>query len=198
MLITKRNNYFRPSFDSLYGLLEMILDFPTCMRGTPMIELGSYAGDSTQLFYLFFSPVISIDPHSWFMPPHKSVDEVKEQFNNNTVWRGIQYLNHTSHDVFEKPELEKLLPRRVCCVYIDADHCYGSVKRDILNSYPYICDDGFICGHDYGLTCPEAVAAKQDGVKQAVDEIFGEPDKLYRDTSWVVQKKPGRIKTLKG
>ena len=132
------------------------------------------------------------DPHTWFMAPMKSNEEVAEQFRNNTEWRGVQYLKMTSNEAFENPINRIRIPERVSCVYIDADHSYPACHRDILNAWDCLYDGGMICGHDYGLNTPGAVASKQDGVKQSVDEIFGEPDRLYEDTSWVVQKKEGR------
>ena len=192
MLITKRVNYFRPDHRNLWGLCSMILDFPKWMKGTPMIELGSYSGDSTQIFWLFFDPVIAVDPHEWFVAPLHNKEEVSELFKNNTEWRGIQYLKCRSDNAFNDPFYRIRLPSWVSCVYIDASHDYDSVVKDIHNAWPLICEGGVICGHDYGITNIEAVEAKQDGVKQAVDEIFGEPDRLYEDTSWVVQKKEGR------
>ena len=194
MLITKRANHFRPTYDSLWGLCSMILDFPKWMRNTPMIEIGSYTGDSTQIFWMYFDPVIAIDPHTWHMAPMNSDEEVGELFKINTAWRDIQHLKITSAEAFENPIHRIRLPPWVSCVYIDADHSYEACKRDILNAWPLICDGGYICGHDYGLNDATAILSKQDGVKQAVDEIFGEPDRLYEDSSWCVQKKEGRKK----
>ena len=68
-------------------------------------------------------------------------------------------------------------------VYIDGNYAYDFVKRDIQLYWPLIEEGGFLCGHDYGLTIPQ-----QDGVKPAVAECFGEPDKIYIDTSWVIKK----------
>ena len=51
--------------------------------------------------------------------------------------------------------------------FIDADHSYESVKADILAYLPKIRAGGIIAGHDYGYQ-------GWDGVKQAVDEIFGQ------------------------
>lgn len=49
-------------------------------------------------------------------------------------------------------------------VFIDADHNYESVKKDILSWLPKMKKGGIMSGHDYfNNTC---------GVKQAVDEIF--------------------------
>ena len=52
---------------------------------------------------------------------------------------------------------------------------------------PKIIDGGFIAGHDYGnaaVTC--------EGVKPAVDELFGKPDVVFVDYSWLVKKVAGK------
>ena len=50
-------------------------------------------------------------------------------------------------------------------VFIDADHSYESVKKDIEAWLPKIRKNGIISGHDYGNGNPSEV-------KQAVDEKF--------------------------
>ena len=53
--------------------------------------------------------------------------------------------------------------------YIDADHSYQSVKKDVYAWLPKIKNNGIIAGHDYD----------QDGVAQAVHEVIGE-DKIEK------------------
>ncbi len=60
-------------------------------------------------------------------------------------------------------------------VFIDANHNYEFVKKDIEAWLPKIKKGGYIGGHDYG-----------GGVKQAVDEIF--PVKTLSGTSWLFHK----------
>lgn len=71
---------------------------------------------------------------------------------------------------------------KVDFVWVDGDHEYYQVKKDIHNYLPLIENDGFIGGHDYH--CPKAA-----GVTQAVKEIFSE-DILHlgRDFTWWVKK----------
>ncbi len=60
-----------------------------------------------------------------------------------------------------------ILPHKVDMVFIDGDHRYVTVLRDIKKAYELLKDGGLICGHDYGHpTWP--------GVKRAVDEIVGD------------------------
>lgn len=54
-------------------------------------------------------------------------------------------------------------------VFIDADHSYEAVKKDIAAWTPKVRSGGIIAGHDYGEPC---------GVKQAVDERFGNVNTL--------------------
>lgn len=63
-------------------------------------------------------------------------------------------------------------------VFIDADHNYESVKKDILSWLPKMKKGGIMSGHDYfNNTC---------GVKQAVDEIF--PNVVIGTNNiWMVQ-----------
>lgn len=47
-------------------------------------------------------------------------------------------------------------------IYIDADHSYPEVKRDLKMWYPKVRHDGVLAGHDY---------SSKEGVKRAVDEF---------------------------
>ena len=51
-------------------------------------------------------------------------------------------------------------------VFIDADHSYQSVKNDLHAWFPKLNNRGVFAGHDYG--------DPTNGVKQAVDEFFGD------------------------
>lgn len=62
-------------------------------------------------------------------------------------------------------------------VFIDANHHYEFVKKDIEAWYPKVKPGGTIAGHDYIRE-----------VKQAVDEFFTSPVK-HIGTSWLTQKK---------
>ena len=52
--------------------------------------------------------------------------------------------------------------RKFDFIFIDADHRYEQVKKDILGCRELLTDGGIISGHDYNW----------EGVKKAVDEIF--------------------------
>jgi len=53
---------YRFNFALTPGLIDLLLALPTTFRGTPMIEIGSNIGNSTEIFSLLFEPVYSIEP----------------------------------------------------------------------------------------------------------------------------------------
>lgn len=69
-------------------------------------------------------------------------------------------------------------------VYIDSLHSYEAVRNDICRWWSKIMDGGHIGAHNHSSRWP--------GVTRAVREAFGEPDKLYSDSSRVVRKGSGR------
>lgn len=67
-------------------------------------------------------------------------------------------------------------------VFIDADHSYESVMKDISCWLPKVKPGGYLCGHDYGHPY-------QGNVKQAVDRYFG-PSRIEiaGDYTWFFHK----------
>ena len=59
-------------------------------------------------------------------------------------------------------------------IYMDADHSYDALKRDIELYLPK-CNK-IIGGHDYGDDHPE--------VKKVVEDLFKKPDIVFCDGSW--------------
>jgi len=162
----KNKTVYRNSFNFLRGLLDMLMEIPVRLRGTPMIEIGSGIGESTRIFSLFFSPVYSIDP----LP---NVDS-KAEFIKMTRGRNIINISKFSFEAIN------YVPDKVSFVYIDGNHKYNAVKEDIKNYLPKIISGGFIGGHDY----------QNSGnieVEPAVNELLGKPDKIFIDHSWIKQ-----------
>ena len=63
-------------------------------------------------------------------------------------------------------------------IFIDADHTYEGVKRDIGNYASKVKVGGYICGHD--ITDPQ--------VNRAVVEYFGDTYSTGPDMVWYVKK----------
>jgi len=92
------------------------------------------------------------------------VPRMGEEFTENTRNAGICPLaiKGTSKDVADMMERGKI---KAALVFIDGDHSYEWVKKDIENLWPYMQQGGVMSGHDYG--------GSHEGVKKAVDEFFG-------------------------
>lgn len=59
-------------------------------------------------------------------------------------------------------------------IYIDGDHSYEGVKKDIVEAFRKVKNGGYIMGHDYEMNMKKAKTAYNFGVKQAVDEFCAE------------------------
>ena len=161
------------------GLKQLISELGDTSK-MRMIEIGSFIGESTIIFAEHFKQVIAIAP---FQPDyHKedptskfNFDEVYDEYIRRTSpFPNIKTLRLTSDSAIDvlKDELFDF-------IYIDGIHTYEQVKIDIENYQPLVKSGGVIGGHDYGPHWPT--------VNKAVDEKFGKPDKMYKDTSWIKQ-----------
>jgi hypothetical protein len=56
-------------------------------------------------------------------------------------------------------------------IYLDGDHTYEGVKKDLEVSYKKIKNNAFIMGHDYEMNYNKTKNTYNFGVKQAVDEF---------------------------
>ena len=160
------------------GLLDLIKELPS---KSSMIEIGTFTGESTVIFGDHFEQVIGVDP---MLPDYDPIDatsffnfnEVLNMFKNRTKeYNNISLVQKTSNDAvndFEDGSFD--------FVYIDGIHTYDGVKSDIINYLPKIKKGGVIGGHDYTNQIEHLV-----GVYQAVNEMFGKPDKVFRDNSWI-------------
>ncbi len=74
-----------------------------------------------------------------------------------------------------KEAAKNLKNRSIDFCFIDGNHEYEYVKGDVLAWFPKIRNGGLIGGHDYGRE------EWSNGVKQAVDEIFGYENIILKD-----------------
>lgn len=180
MNVVKRKKFYRQSDHMTGGLVDLLLTLPLWMREWDAIEIGSFIGESASILSLFFKNVICIDPHSQddTFSGYKMHD-IRRLFAEKTAGRNIRIIERPSSEVFGDFANE-----RFSFVYIDGGHDYTSVSQDIRNYFPKVLNGGFIGGHDYDI--PDPLCA---GVKMAVDEVFGKPEYLFEDSSWLNQKK---------
>jgi predicted O-methyltransferase YrrM len=174
-LITMRPELYT---NGLKDLINYINQFQSTSEMT-MVEIGSYAGEGTEIFAEHFKKVITIDPHvNGYDNDNDSasssdfemvIDKFNKRINNK---ENIEYINSTSDDA-----ILKLKDVSFDFVYIDGWHTYEQVIKDIDNYLPQINKNGFIGGHDYN--------PGWFGVMKAVDEKFETIDSTFCDTSWI-------------
>jgi predicted O-methyltransferase YrrM len=177
-----KNNLFEMR-DEIYtqGLIDLINYIKKHVKTEEMsmIEIGSYAGESTKIFSENFKSVISIDPFISnydpndvtcnFTPLEEVYNVFTEVLNKHS---NIKHIRMTSDDA-----INELIGEKFDFVYIDGLHTYEQIKKDINNYIPLLKNNCFIGGHDYDLNWY--------GVVKGINEVLGEPDLIFRDNSWI-------------
>ena len=177
---TKEQTWTRDSTGT-NGLLDLIKELGDNSDKT-MIEIGSFVGESTVLFAQSFKKVIAIDPFEADYDPQDPTsylfefDNVYQTYLDRiTVYSNIETIVDTSDNA-----VKELVGKEFDFIYIDGLHTYEGVKNDIKNFLPLVKKGGVIGGHDYTNRIPHLV-----GVYEAVNEMFGQPDKVFGDNSWI-------------
>lgn len=164
---------------NIMGLLDLIKTLPSNLV---MAEIGSYAGASTKLFMdsgkvdkLFAIDLWedTMDIYRTILDGH-SFELVESTFNSLLPTYNIVKYKTT----FDR--VSQYLPM-LDFIYIDANSSYHYVKKDIQNALKKLKPNGIIAGHDYHRQSP--------GVIACVNELFGKPDMVFSDTSWLVKLK---------
>jgi hypothetical protein len=142
-----------------------------------MIEIGSLAGVSTEIFSKYFQNVVSVDPYLGGYDQNDinsqqfRLDKAKSIFTEKFKHTpSVMQLNITSEQASYKYQDD----RSIDLVYIDASHTYESVLHDIniwKNKAKYIA------GHDWNW----------EGVRSAVVESFHDKDVvIFKPNHWLV------------
>lgn len=147
------------------GLNEGILLFKiakSLKENSVIVEIGAFKGKSTCFIAEGIGPkrcqFFSID--TWLSDTaHKEPVDTFDTFLENTKeYRNkIITLRGFSYDIIKEWPKD----RRIDFLWIDGDHSYEAVKKDIDDWVKLVNRDSFICFHDY---------RDAPGVKKAVDE----------------------------
>lgn len=174
-LYTMRDQVYTKGLEDLIAYVKQHGD----TKKMNMIEIGSYAGESTQIFAKEFKSVIAIDPFindydpnditCSYMELEKVYDTFKEVVDRND---NIKHIRMISDDA-----VESLKGTSVDFIYIDGLHTYEQIKKDIKNYLPLLKPNCLIGGHDYHRNW--------GGVVKGINELLGDPDATFLDTSWI-------------
>jgi hypothetical protein len=130
-------------------------------------EIGVWRGDFSHEILKFKPKELHlIDP--WVHQEHQWVEWAKGQkvidAHNHVIER---FSNKENVFIHKKQSTEIFLGENYFdWVYIDADHSYDSVKKDLNHWFPQVKKGGFLCGDDYTWS-----HALTKGPGPAVDEF---------------------------
>jgi hypothetical protein len=164
------------------GFREFCNEIKQVIGESPVIvELGSYMGESSLIFSEEFpnAKIYCID--TW-EGGFDNLDSCSNQ-NYNQVESQFDLRLKLSNNITKIKGLSTSEKIECDLVYIDACHKYECVKEDILHWLPLT--KKVISGHDY-YTNQSFINSHPHiaGVKVAVDEFLGSPDKTFVDGSW--------------
>lgn len=157
------------------GLLNLARTLPD---GSVMVEIGSYRGESAEIFLSSgrVARIFCVDPWKRFYDlndasAYTDMKEVELDFDRRHA--------DDPRVVKVKGTIETFIERHggevIDFVYVDGCHTYQGAKNDILKARDCVRPRFAIGGHDW--TWP--------GIGDAVRETLGEPDQVFEDTSWV-------------
>jgi predicted O-methyltransferase YrrM len=155
----------------LSGLRDLVTwaDFP---QGR-IVEIGSYEGQSTEIFAQSVRKVIAVDPFVVYGKTPKAVilsafAKFKERATKYPNIVHIRDFSDRASRIFENGELDS--------VYVDGLHDRSHVLIDFMHWLPKVKPGGVFSGHDY--------LAKRGDVKEVVDQYMGKPTRTFADTSF--------------
>lgn len=130
------------------------------------LEIGSYLGGSLVCIYEATKisgvsiKIIAIEPFLWRLVNKENAVTTESQFYKNTKSIPLKLIKSKSDEA--KNQIDD---NSIDLLFIDGNHSYKQIKKDIENYWPKIKSNGILLGHDY----------KEDhlGIMQAVNEAFG-------------------------
>ncbi len=163
-------------FQLFYTIHELVQPFA---KGVPInfIEIGSFSGASVLLMYMTMT-LRQIPFHGWSVEPggtqqfHLIIAQLKDTISHVNAFSDVAAREFEKE--FTTPESK---PR---FIFVDGDHTYEGVRKDIENYYPLLADGGYIIFHDW---LPEVDdenrdfifyhhGGKEPGIRQAVQELM--------------------------
>lgn len=148
-----------------------------------MYEVGSFAGESAEIFSRHFTEVHCVDLWDTYPLTGDAGKYTWEEIEASFDARAQVALNITKHKGDGCAIAQTVADESLDFVYIDADHSYESVMKDLAAWTPKVRANGFIGGHDYSFFTI--------GVVRAVTDFFNITDgaiTLFHDDSWLLQK----------
>jgi predicted O-methyltransferase YrrM len=123
--------------------------------GGDALEVGAAYGYSSVIIADVAAHLTSVDPHAWL----DSYDTMRANLEIFGLISSVTILRESSNDAL--PRL-RTTTQRFDFIFIDGDHGFEQVGRDITMAVPLLAPNGILALHDLDeSSCP--------GVRQAVD-----------------------------
>jgi predicted O-methyltransferase YrrM len=169
--LMKRMRFDTPRM--VQGLVDLCEHIPPHSIG---VEVGSFAGESSLIFMESGKVELlhCVDPWSGNYYRDKQTLRAEHVFDL-LAERYKPHIRKHKRTSFAALSDFRNQDRLFDFVYIDGNHRYPNVKEDIELSLPIIKAGGILCGHDFNMT----------GVRKAVEEKVGKPDRCFADYSWL-------------
>lgn len=143
----------------------------------PVIEIGVLFGHTTNLIATFAEKtkkIIAVDNFKW--NPFGLSQEIHKQFTERTLRYIIQNRNTELFPADSATFFESYKGPTPSMIFIDADHSYEAVKKEILSALRVGIQ--VISGHDF--------SNQHIDVQKAVKEIFGNKFEVF-GTVWIAK-----------
>ena len=183
-LLKRKNFQMRPDGRSRDGLIDLVNKLGS--DNLTMVEIGSYKGESAEIFLKTgkVARIYCIDPWQMFYDPDDGAAftdmvKVEAEFDRRHANDSRVVKVRGTVDTFvEQYKSDPEFFKKIDFVYIDGLHTYEGVHHDIemvmANFKPRVA----IAGHDYYMD-------NWPGIVKAINELLGEPDATFSDGSWV-------------
>jgi len=160
---------------------EMIGHYCSLIEEPRLLEIGIFKGEFFD-YIINTCKISSIDGVDLFEGVCSSgnVDGNNSvEYNLDTSYNELsEKYKNTSHVRLIKSDSSKYLStvedKYYDIIYIDGDHSYEGVKKDLVNSFNKVKSGGYLMGHDYEMNVEKGRTLYNFGVKKAVDEFCRE------------------------
>lgn len=157
---------------------EMIVYYSNTIKYPKILEIGIFRGDFFNFIFNNCNPQ-KLDGVDIFSGITCSGDENGNNVINYDIGLSFielieKYKNYSNiklHKSDSVSYLNSVEDEYYDIIYIDGDHSYNGVKRDLEVAFKKIKNKGFIMGHDYEMNYAKALNHYQFGVEKAVDEF---------------------------
>ena len=161
------------------GLDDLIETLPPGQRES-MVEVGSFAGESTSIFAKKIGFVIAVDSYKEYKDGYGN-GRTQAQLTEAKGWMDLQMKRRCNISLLQMESSEACTFIRpvVNMVYLDAAFTQQATL-EMIRDWKGHCR--FLCGHDYDI----------EGVKNAVDSFVAfnalSCPKTFQDSSWLIDQ----------